>query len=91
MRCSGDCRSPSCAPAHGTAFDIVGKGIANTGSIQKAIDLAVRIGGRSDERVSLSVSLKGARREASGCCPSPAPFLVPSCGPTWQPPGSSRR
>ncbi|GHB48530.1 4-hydroxythreonine-4-phosphate dehydrogenase 2 [Streptomyces viridiviolaceus] len=37
---------PICTPAHGTAFDVVGKGIAHTGSIQNAFDLAVRIGGR---------------------------------------------
>ncbi|MBA4863031.1 4-hydroxythreonine-4-phosphate dehydrogenase PdxA [Streptomyces sp. PSKA54] len=37
---------PICTPAHGTAFEIVGKGIANTGSIRNAFDLAVRIGAR---------------------------------------------
>lgn len=37
---------PICTPAHGTAFDVVGQGTANTGSMQNAFDLAVRIGGR---------------------------------------------
>jgi 4-hydroxythreonine-4-phosphate dehydrogenase len=37
---------PICTPAHGTAFDVVGQGIANTGSVQNAFDLAVSIGGR---------------------------------------------
>ncbi|WP_017547107.1 4-hydroxythreonine-4-phosphate dehydrogenase PdxA [Nocardiopsis prasina] len=37
---------PICTPAHGTAFDVVGQGVANTGSMQNAFDLAVRIGGR---------------------------------------------
>jgi 4-hydroxythreonine-4-phosphate dehydrogenase len=30
-------------PAHGTAFDIVGQGIANTGAIESAIRLASRL------------------------------------------------
>jgi len=33
-------------PAHGTAFDIVGKGIANTGATEHAFDLAVGIASR---------------------------------------------
>ena len=37
---------PICTPAHGTAFDVVGKGVAATGSVQNAFDLAVAIGGR---------------------------------------------
>ena len=37
---------PICTPAHGTAFDVVGEGLANTGSVRNAFDLAVRIGGR---------------------------------------------
>ncbi|MDQ1012845.1 4-hydroxythreonine-4-phosphate dehydrogenase [Streptomyces sp. V4I23] len=41
---------PICTPAHGTAFDVVGKGVATTGSIQNAFDLAVRIGGRRAAR-----------------------------------------
>jgi 4-hydroxythreonine-4-phosphate dehydrogenase len=30
-------------PAHGTAFDIVGKGIANTGALENALQLAARL------------------------------------------------
>ncbi|HEY3583559.1 MAG TPA: 4-hydroxythreonine-4-phosphate dehydrogenase PdxA, partial [Casimicrobiaceae bacterium] len=30
-------------PAHGTAFDIVGRGIANTGALEQAIRLAARL------------------------------------------------
>ncbi|MGW8527964.1 MULTISPECIES: 4-hydroxythreonine-4-phosphate dehydrogenase PdxA [Nocardiopsidaceae] len=37
---------PICTPAHGTAFDVVGKGVAATGSVQNAFDLAVALGGR---------------------------------------------
>ncbi|MFE6165170.1 4-hydroxythreonine-4-phosphate dehydrogenase PdxA [Streptomyces sp. NPDC056486] len=37
---------PICTPAHGTAFDLVGRGEANTGSIQNAFDLAVRLARR---------------------------------------------
>ncbi|MFC4274851.1 PdxA family dehydrogenase [Achromobacter aloeverae] len=33
-------------PAHGTAFDIVGKGVANTGAIEAAIGLASRLAAR---------------------------------------------
>jgi 4-hydroxythreonine-4-phosphate dehydrogenase len=33
-------------PAHGTAFDIVGKGVANTGAFESAIALAARIASR---------------------------------------------
>jgi 4-hydroxy-L-threonine phosphate dehydrogenase PdxA len=34
-------------PAHGTAFDIVGKGVANTGAIENAISLAARMASRA--------------------------------------------
>ncbi|MFF5987343.1 4-hydroxythreonine-4-phosphate dehydrogenase PdxA [Prauserella flavalba] len=43
---AGGLRIPICTPAHGTAFDVVGKGVANTGSIRNAFDLAVRIAER---------------------------------------------
>ncbi len=35
-------------PAHGTAFDIVGKGVANTGALENAIRLAARLAGRRE-------------------------------------------
>ena len=34
-------------PAHGTAFDIVGKGIAKTGALENALQLAARIASRA--------------------------------------------
>ena len=34
---------PIATPAHGTAFDIAGKGIANAGAIQKAVELLIRM------------------------------------------------
>jgi 4-hydroxy-L-threonine phosphate dehydrogenase PdxA len=34
-------------PAHGTAFDIVGQGIANTGAIENAISLAAKMASRT--------------------------------------------
>lgn len=37
---------PICTPAHGSAFDIVGQGVANLGATQHAFDLAVSIGAR---------------------------------------------
>ncbi|MBE2997124.1 4-hydroxythreonine-4-phosphate dehydrogenase PdxA [Nocardiopsis sp. HNM0947] len=42
---------PICTPAHGTAFDIVGQGTADTGSVQNAFDLAVALGRRSRSTV----------------------------------------
>jgi 4-hydroxythreonine-4-phosphate dehydrogenase len=30
-------------PAHGTAFDIVGQGVANTGAMESALHLAARL------------------------------------------------
>jgi 4-hydroxythreonine-4-phosphate dehydrogenase len=33
-------------PAHGTAFDIVGKNIANLGATEHAFELAVAVGSR---------------------------------------------
>ncbi|NIR61758.1 MAG: 4-hydroxythreonine-4-phosphate dehydrogenase, partial [Gammaproteobacteria bacterium] len=39
---------PVTTPAHGTAFDIVGRGVANAEPIGCAFDMAVRLaGGRS--------------------------------------------
>ena len=35
---------PITTPAHGTAYDIVGKGIANPQAMRNAFDLAVRLG-----------------------------------------------
>lgn len=43
---AGGLRVPICTPAHGTAFDLVGRRAANTGSIRNAFDLATRIGAR---------------------------------------------
>ncbi len=36
-------------PAHGTAFDIVGKGVANPGAFQAAVRLAAHMAGRSKQ------------------------------------------
>ena len=36
---------PICTPAHGTAFDIVGKGTASTGAAENAVLLAARLSG----------------------------------------------
>ncbi len=35
------------APAHGTAFDIVGKGVASTGALESAVRLAAQLAGRN--------------------------------------------
>jgi 4-hydroxythreonine-4-phosphate dehydrogenase len=51
---AGGLRVPICTPAHGTAFDLVGRRAANTGSIRNAFDLAARIGAR--RRAALRVT-----------------------------------
>jgi 4-hydroxythreonine-4-phosphate dehydrogenase len=38
---------PICTPAHGTAYDIAGQGIANLGASKAAILLAVRMAVRN--------------------------------------------
>ena len=38
---------PICTPAHGTAYDIAGKGIANPGASKAAILLAARMAARN--------------------------------------------
>jgi len=41
---------PICTPAHGTAYDIAGKGIANTGAMKNAFELACRMGVAAQSR-----------------------------------------
>jgi 4-hydroxythreonine-4-phosphate dehydrogenase len=41
---------PIVTPAHGTAHEIVGKGVAHTGPVQRAFDVAVALGARTAER-----------------------------------------
>ena len=38
------------SPDHGTAFDIAGKGIADSGSTREAVELAVRLAGKTGRR-----------------------------------------
>jgi 4-hydroxythreonine-4-phosphate dehydrogenase len=38
---------PLCTPAHGTAYDIAGKGIADVGATREAILLAARMAKRA--------------------------------------------
>jgi len=40
---TGGLRTVFCTPAHGTAFDIVGKGVATTGALEQAVRLAARL------------------------------------------------
>lgn len=47
---------PIATPAHGTAFEIVGKGIAHLGPTQHAFDLAVALGQRQREAAATSSS-----------------------------------
>jgi 4-hydroxythreonine-4-phosphate dehydrogenase len=41
-------------PAHGTAFDIVGKGIASTGAMESALQLAARLAARASRAKGLA-------------------------------------
>ena len=58
---------PICTPAHGTAYDIAGKGIANVGASREALLLAIRIGaGRSSaarRRPELRLAAEAAASE----------------------------
>jgi len=50
-------------PAHGTAFDIVGKGIATTGALEQAIRLCARLAmsrrrAKSGREVEIASSLR---------------------------------
>jgi 4-hydroxythreonine-4-phosphate dehydrogenase len=40
---TGGLKTVFCTPAHGTAFDIVGKGAATTGALEQAVRLAARL------------------------------------------------
>ncbi len=42
----GGYKAPVCTPAHGTAYDIAGKGVANLGATRAAILLAARLAAR---------------------------------------------
>ena len=46
----GGYNAPVCTPAHGTAYDIAGKGIADIGASKAALLLAARLALRSNER-----------------------------------------
>ena len=43
----GGYRFPICTPAHGTAYDIAGKGVANVGATRQAMLLAIRMASRA--------------------------------------------
>jgi len=38
---------PICTPAHGTAYEIAGRGIANLGASREALRLAIRMAGEA--------------------------------------------
>ena len=55
---------PICTPAHGTAYDIAGRGIANVGASREALLLAIRMGDRGARRVE-----RAARSPSATCRP----------------------
>ncbi|WP_432561884.1 4-hydroxythreonine-4-phosphate dehydrogenase PdxA [Kineococcus sp. SYSU DK003] len=54
---AGGLEVPICTPAHGTAFDIVGQGVAGTGAIEHAFEIAASVGAR---RRAASLAAAGA-------------------------------
>ena len=56
---------PIATPAHGTAFDIVGKNLASVISTQNAFDLAVTMGRRKLEKESSKANLSYAEIKAA--------------------------
>jgi 4-hydroxythreonine-4-phosphate dehydrogenase len=47
---------PICTPAHGTAYEIAGRGIANIGAAREALLLAIRMGAESRARRAASAA-----------------------------------
>jgi 4-hydroxythreonine-4-phosphate dehydrogenase len=41
-------------PAHGTAFDIVGKGVATTGALEEAVRLCARLASGRKNKATLA-------------------------------------
>jgi 4-hydroxythreonine-4-phosphate dehydrogenase len=61
---------PICTPAHGTAYDIAGKGIASVGATRAALLLAAemavrrrRVTGGADERIPAAAAERGRGRQ----------------------------
>lgn len=48
---------PICTPAHGTAYDIAGRGIANIGATREALLLAARMGAASAQKSEAAAAL----------------------------------
>jgi 4-hydroxythreonine-4-phosphate dehydrogenase len=47
---TGGLKAVFTTPAHGTAFDIVGKGIASTGALEQAVRLCARLAASRKQR-----------------------------------------
>src|SRR4030095_8261666 len=47
---TGGLKTVFTTPAHGTAFDIVGQGIATTGALEQAVRLGARLAGSTREK-----------------------------------------
>jgi len=51
---TGGLRTVFTTPAHGTAFDIVGKGVATTGALEQAVRLCARLASGRKHKASLA-------------------------------------
>ena len=51
---TGGLRTVFTTPAHGTAFDIVGKGVATTGALEEAVRLCARLASGRKDKASLA-------------------------------------
>src|SRR5258708_39523672 len=72
---TGGLRTVFTTPAHGTAFDIVGKGIATTGALEQAVRLFARLAaGRKTKPASSPVAAP-----ASAACAPLKDRTLPSC------------
>jgi 4-hydroxythreonine-4-phosphate dehydrogenase len=56
---------PVCTPAHGTAYDIAGQGIANVGASRNALLLAAKMAAANQESPALSAKPEGNSRAVS--------------------------
>ena len=68
---------PICTPAHGTAYDIAGRGIANLGATRAALLLAAEMAGRTERWRIRGDEQRGDRDAGSSPGVAGAPSIEP--------------